>query len=84
MKTIWKYPVTPAMTVQLPRHAEVLTVQLQQGIPVMWVLLDPAAPRIERHFESCVTGGTIADSYEKREYIGTFQVEGFDFHLFEV
>lgn len=82
IKVIWKYAVAPYFVLDLPEDAEVLTVQLQNGQPVMWVKLDPQAPCISRPFVSIATGSSFND--EGAYYIGTFQVEGLVFHVFEV
>jgi hypothetical protein len=64
--TIWKYPVpldTPGAVfhLKMPVGAEVLTVQLQQGKPTIWALLDPDARMIQRSFRIVGTGLTLVD-----------------------
>jgi hypothetical protein len=83
MKTIYKYPLAPHPPLELPKNAEVLTVQTQCGAPMMWVLLDPEAPTVSREFDAYPTGGDIDPVYTKGEYIGTFQAGGEVFHVFE-
>lgn len=75
----------------LPRNAEPLCVQVQRGVPCMWVRLDTEAPKIERHFYVVGTGHgmpqeTLPSPYGNRgRYVGTFQLEisGLVFHVFE-
>jgi hypothetical protein len=50
---------------------------------MMWVLLDPAASVVERHFEMYPTGGYLDALCTKGSYIATFQTEGLVFHVFE-
>lgn len=86
MKTIYKYPVkiTDAFTVDLPVGAEILTVQMQNDEPCMWVLveLEPGI-RETRAFRIYGTGHMVND---KDSYIGTFQQHDgrLVWHLFEV
>lgn len=92
-KTIWKFPLVGAKTeIQMPKGAEILTVQTQYGNPVIWALVNPNAEKEARHFEIFGTGQDMpADMAIERTYIGTFQVPemGFVenkilvFHLFE-
>jgi hypothetical protein len=84
MQTIWKYAVVPGdMVIQLPPTAQILCVHLHAGQPQMWVLLDPEAPPVLRHFAAYGTGHPIPAGI--KHYIGTFVVDrGLVFHLFEV
>lgn len=86
MYTIYKYDVEPGMRLSLPATATVLTVQMQFGKPVMWVLLDPDEPECRlRTFVAYGTGHEITEAVGHEGYIGTFQTPGgLVFHLFEV
>jgi len=86
-QTIWKLPLPMAdeLRLQMPQGAEILCVQLQAGIPTIWVRCDddPAfAGRVHRVLQWRGTGhnadGTGA-------YVGTVQLEGgaLVFHLFD-
>lgn len=85
-KAIWKYevPDTGEVTLSMPRGAMAMTVQVQRGTPVMWAMVDPLAPKVERHFRVIGTGWEFDTS--GLLYVGTYQVSGGDFvfHLFEV
>lgn len=87
MRTIYKYPltVTGHNALRMPKGAEVLTVQMQHGVPCLWVLVDTDAPECERVLRIYGTGHPISDD-ENALYVGTFQLSGgaFVFHVFEV
>jgi hypothetical protein len=85
--TIWKYPVpldTPGAVfhLKMPVGAEVLTVQLQQGKPTFWALLDPDARMIQRSFRIVGTGWAD-DDFRNCRYVGTWQKDTYVWHLFE-
>ena len=86
-KQIWKYALSDFSTnLQIPKGAEILTVQIQNHVPCMWILVDPEEELEERQFEAFGTGFTI--TYSNRityKYIATYQLaEGsLVFHLFE-
>ena len=63
VKTIYKYPVVvdDEFTIYLPEGAQVLSVDVQQDEPQMWVLVDPAAPKTKRTFRVIGTGHPIDD-----------------------
>jgi len=75
VKTIWKYrlPGGPKVTIGMPRGAVVLTVQVQDGEPMLWVKVDPKGKPVKRFFRVFGTGHTISD--DKLEYVGTFQMQ---------
>lgn len=88
MKTIWKYEVktTDWFIITMPVGSDILTVQIDEktGNPCVWVLLESEMPDEERFFEVFGTGNPInSDMGVDREYIGTYQKEGFVWHLFE-
>jgi len=87
-KTIWKFELVTTNTqkVTMPKGAEILTIQDQQGTTCMWALVDPEAETEQRIFEVFGTGHDIKyDMGISREYIGTYQERGgvLIFHLFE-
>jgi len=85
VKAIWKYQVTGdhTQTLEMPQGAQILTVQVQQGEPVLWALVDPALPKEKREFFIVGTGWPIDGGLG--QYVGTFQImEGsLVFHIFE-
>lgn len=90
MKTIYKYPL-PCMDTffaDLPKGAEILTVQVQNGTAAFWAICDLLAEKEFRKFEVVGTGHELRDLNRSadRKYIGTFQLYGGGFvgHLFEL
>jgi hypothetical protein len=93
MITIWKYPIvleetSPEFTIEMPKSAEFVTLQVQKGVPCIWAAVDlnSAWDKTERTFRILVTGGTVdPEEAAKLEYLGTFLVEDDSFvgHLFE-
>lgn len=83
MKTIYKYDILiqDSFSIWLPSGAEVLTVQVQAGKPVLWAIVDPAEPLSPHGFEMRGTGHPLG---EVGEYIATFQLPdmGLVFHVF--
>lgn len=86
MRAIWKFPlvVTDEQTVNLPKGAQALAVQVQHGQPCLWALVDPDAPIAAVGIRMHGTGHTIPDDLEGYSYIGTFQMMGgaLVFHTF--
>lgn len=67
----------------MPFDAEILTIQIQHGFPMLWVLCDPNATKVTRHFGIYLTGGEKAFA---DKYIATLQFDGGDYvlHYFEM
>lgn len=84
---IFKYElgVTDEQGFYLPVGAKVLSVQTQNGIPCMWVLVDETAPTEHRTFLTVGTGQPAPDDLGRRPYCGTYQLHGgaLVFHVFE-
>ena len=86
MKTIYKYPLIPPVEARLRMHegATPLAVQMQNGEPFLWAVVDTDAPIGEpRRFRTYGTGDALAEG-EERVYIGTIQEGQFVWHIFEV
>jgi hypothetical protein len=82
-KQIWKYPLNGIISnVEIPMDAEILTVQLQNGQPTIWALVNPKNELESRNFTIVGTGNPFDDT--NHQYIGTFQIEPFVWHLFEI
>jgi len=87
MKTIWKFELTPNRTqsVPLPHGAQLLTVRTKgDNTPLLWALVDPDMPPVERHLGIYTTNTAVPD--DPGNYVGTFFIyEGsLEFHLFEM
>jgi len=89
MKRIYKYPfpiqVESDFVIHMPVGAKILTVQLQNGDPYIWAIVDPAAEICARSFLLFGTGNPLPTDITALPYIGTFQLRSgsFVFHLFE-
>lgn len=82
MKVIFKYKLIldGSQVMDMP-PGEILTVQLQDGVPFIWALVDEKAARVKREIEIFGTGYDVPPV--TRKYIGTFQESGFVWHVFE-
>jgi len=81
---VYKYPleVTDYQTLDLPNKSQILTVQVQDGTPTIWVLVGTDMAFEQRHIRMAGTGHAIKEDIVS--YIGTFQLKGYLGHLFEV
>lgn len=87
-KQVWKYELKTELNqiIEMPKGAEILTVQTQNGHPYLWALVDPEQPKEERHIEVFATGEPISYGMGiDRKYINSYQLRGgsFVFHVFE-
>ena len=85
-KAIWKFPlhINAEQVIEMPAFSKVLAVQTQRDDAVMWALVDPSAVLESRKFVVAGTGNPLADEAERWDYIGTFQLGWFVWHVFEV
>lgn len=87
-KRIFKYscpvPLVATFPVTMVRGAEVLCVQVQNGGPQLWAVIEDAEHQDEERVFVLRATGQSFDGSEGR-YIGTFQLDGglFVGHLFE-
>lgn len=86
MNTIHKFDLTISMETPLllTPKAKPLCVQVQHGLPRLWVHMDTSDEKKLRRFRIYGTGHECDEPSEN--YVGTFQVGDGDFvwHLFEV
>ena len=85
---IFKYQLqeTDIQTIELPKGAEILTVQVQKGYLCLWAKVDhELIAKEERHIEIIGTGNLIDDTVQ-RKYISTLQMlqGALVWHIFEV
>lgn len=83
-QTIWKYPpdVKDTQAISMPIGAQIITMQVQDGMPNIWALVDPEAKTELRTFYIYGTGEPLDVTHQK--YIGTFQYRTrLVFHVFE-
>jgi len=83
MKAVWKYALNPVTQVEVPEGAIVLSVQVQDNQPQIWMLVDPGKAAETRVFKSFGTGHEFDDA--GLVYVGTFQINNgaLVFHAFE-
>jgi hypothetical protein len=76
MRTIWKYevPILGCFSLELPAGAELLTVQVQFGVPCIWVIVDPEKPLIEMQFRLFGTGHEINPKMGELTHVGSFMM----------
>lgn len=87
MVTIHKFTVDIAKitTIKLPDLAEVLSFGVQNGVTVIWVLLDTQDQTINRHFTTIGTGwDDRSKDLQRHRFIGTATENGFIWHCFEI
>ena len=90
MRTIYKYQfqVNDFLEINLPVDSKVLTVQMQNDVPSIWVEQDPEREKYKQKFAIFGTGQNMgrADGYGTLEYVGTFQMNdgGLVFHLYKI
>ena len=86
MKSIWKFPlqVMDSQEIEMPSHAQVLTVQVQGEQPCLWAIVTPYAPKVTRTVRIYGTGHPAPDDLSRADYVGTFQLMGggLIFHVF--
>ena len=86
-RQVWKYSlaVETRQDVMMPKGARVLTVQVQQGQPCVWALVDPHTdPDDYWPVTLCTYGTGHPMPGDPGEYVGTFQLSGgaLVFHVF--
>ena len=94
MKKVFKYSIdsyartsrgaqwVPEFILELPGGAEILKADMQNGMPVIWAIVDPAMSNVERRFRLAGTGHEINSAGLR--YIDTFFAGGLVMHLFEL
>jgi len=84
-KTIWKFTfaIDDVFHIEMPKGAEILTVQNQSAVGTIWAIVNPEAPKEIRTF--CIQGTGNPFELIDYKYIGTFQQMGgaLVWHLFE-
>lgn len=80
--SIWKFALPMQGDLTMPKGARILSVQMQNGQPHLWALVDPKAPLVMRNIRVYGTGWDVE---ETGTFIGTFMTEGgqYVFHVFD-
>jgi hypothetical protein len=75
MKTIYKYPLTghQRQVIQLPPSSLPLSLQLQQGQPCLWVLIETDQPKLDYVVRCYGTGHEVEKMPAGFEFLGTLQ-----------
>jgi len=82
METIWKYEleITDRQSIEMPEFCELLSVQVQNGVPCLWVKVNTDIPENLVTIVIYGTGHPIKEVGLK--FIDTFQVGELVFHVF--
>lgn len=88
--TIWKFEldVTDVQRVRMPAGARLLTAQgqpvMHQTLPMLWALVDPSQPTVERLIALVGTGHPAPDIDDDGSvYVGTAICGLFVWHVFD-
>lgn len=73
--------IVDKQVVMLPYDSEILSFQIQDGVPTIWFLCNSTHYEVTHTFEIFGTGQTIEDYLAHRKFIGTVQLIGV-WHLF--
>lgn len=84
---IWKFPlftIIDEQTIEMPKDAEILSVQAQRGKLCIWALVNPKARKVKITFHLFETGQPVPKN--KGTFIGTFQLHKgtLVLHLFKI
>ncbi len=81
MNTIYKYQfnIEDEIIIEMPEMSEILSIQVQDGVPTMWVRVDTNKPILRRHFNVYGTGHQVRLI---QNHYGTIQFNGFVWHIF--
>jgi hypothetical protein len=76
MITIWKFPlaICHSQVVRMPEGAKVISIQIQNGEPVVWAEVDTDAPNVFRTFFTFGTGDEMDQAFEG-QFVGTYQMD---------
>jgi hypothetical protein len=85
LKAIYKYSLSShtAQDIEMPVGARILTVQVQNDVPVIWAVVDPSTKYIDILTFLTLATGELVDDIDGK-YIGTYQLSnGLVFHIFQ-
>lgn len=88
METVYKYKLSKDLTqtIEMPVGAQILTCQIQHGVPVLWAKVNTRMMATDfRKIVLAETGDEISHEYKELIYISTIQLfEGaYILHVFE-
>ena len=84
MNTIYKYEldVTQSQKLELPSNCNILDLQVQNGVPCLWVQLNDACETKVFDIQMYGTGWQLEESIHSYDYLGTVQIDGFVWHYY--
>ena len=86
MQTIYKYPfkIASEVIIEMPKGAQILSIQIQNDIPTMWALIDTEKEMENVLFHIFGTGHTIPRlfNYGPLDHLATFQQGIYVWHMF--
>ncbi len=86
MNSVWKFPLRDdsEAIIRMPKGAQVLSVQVQDGQPMVWALVDAQEKPVRRKFWVVGTGWTVNPD-GLGTFVGTIQLAGgaLVFHIFD-
>ena len=85
MIAIWKYPLaeTFGQDFEIPGNHKVLSLQLQNGIPTLWIMVDTEVPTIKKTIWTIETGSRMPEHLTSSRFIGTYQIGEYAYHVFQ-
>lgn len=85
MVTIYKYQfdIADSVKIKMPLNAEILSVQVQNGIPTLWARVDTDNSIAIHTLLIFGTGHEIPIPFTEAIHIGTIQLNGFVWHIFK-
>lgn len=85
MITIHKYQfeIANRVEIEMPAGANVLSIQLQDGKPTVWAMVETTYSSEKRVFRIYGTGHKLDMFATEGRYLSTIQHNGFVWHIFE-
>lgn len=82
MRTVWKFhvPIQDEVTIETPDGADIVHVALQNGECYVWAVVESSNGIVDRKLSICGTGHPLEPGLF---YLGSFQKNGFNWHVFE-
>lgn len=78
----YQFDIADSIEIEMPIHSDILSVQVQHGVPTMWAKVDTSLQMVRRVFVVFGTGQEINSVFDYR-HIGTIQHRGCVWHIFE-
>ncbi len=83
---VWKFDIPDSceFIINMPKGAEIMSLQVQRGVPRIWALVNPQNLVEHRTFVLIYTGSDAGYPQERLRPIGTIQRGGLVYHLLEI